>query len=356
MIAAYTLADLLAAWQSTVPTALTDLLEELGDGAEVLFEAFPAVGELLSGAWLQRVAGFYVTSATVGARSTGSISWEQVGAGNLAAGAVFRSAFGTRYVTTEESSTAFGTTSAAARALLSSVAGDLAAGTELFFEEGTWSDGVDRGGELEAVAVAVAFSGGADAQLETLARERGTERQDGETEDGFRERVRFLPDVVSPAAVVRTVRRLLRGLRGEIHPTVVLIEHFEQGIAADFDPWDSVAGPALEKGNPPGYLLPLGTGDGRRWFTVAIDALSETPDGLICDDGATDDLLATDALCTAAQDAYALIYEAIRTCKPAGVGFYLARRVDLVGEGYGEDPVYGFAYDYSAVDYPEEEA
>lgn len=355
-LTAYSADDLLQAWRSTVPQGLLDQLDD--SGWVRIFEAI-AAGALSSGAAVRLVFGQYAHLATIGQHATGTIriSRSTAGAaGTLLAGATFQASILVRVVTTAQATIPVsGTVDVAVRALLRGRAGNLSAGIALAFEEGSFGGGSDLGGVLSAAVLAPGLSGGQDAQLEAIGQDRGVQRQDGESEDLFRDRVRYLPDTVSPAAIARQVRRVLRRLTGVAHPVVVLVEHWEEGIAGDIDPADEETGPE-PKGNPPGSLRPFSRADSEKWFTVCIDPLTETADGLACDVGPCD-VLPCDVTCPTAQQGYQIVHEAIRLACPAGTGFYLARIQDWPYDawGYGDDPVYGWRYDYDEGEaFPEE--
>lgn len=77
-----------------------------------------------------------------------------------------------------------------------------------------------------AVASATAIEGGAVDFLSVHAKERGLQRQPNEREDDFRQRVRNIPDAVSPIAVADVVQSVAqqRGL-----PPFLTLEPFEDG-------------------------------------------------------------------------------------------------------------------------------
>jgi hypothetical protein len=248
-----------------------------------------------------------------------------------------------RVVTTADAVLAVGTTDVPAMAVLTGRSGNLGSGTALSFEEGAFT-GYDCGQFLSAVALG-SFSGGVDAQLESLGMERGGGRQTGETEDNYRSRLRRLDDTVSGPGIERTARRIVQQLTGTVRPTVVVVDHYAIGPAGDVDPFDSIEGPEDQKGNPPGSIVWLSEEDSKTGFTIYISSLPEIAEGLVVEVSAAD-VYAVDVLAPASYAGYQRVWEAVNRARAAGVGFYLARTIDWPSYEYGYDPTVGY-YDYA---------
>lgn len=349
-MAQYSAADIYDLWRLTVPEDLVDVLEEAGD--ELPFLALSAVGAVLSEFVERMRAGQFAATATAGVCATGTIRVTRAAGGGvstLKSGASFKTGRRWRVVTTADAILAVGTTDVPARALLTGLSGNLADGTALDFEEGSFT-GFDCGQYLSAVALG-AFSGGVDAQLETIGLERGGGRQTGETGEQYRARLRRLPDTVCGPGIERTVRRIMQQLTGTVRPTVVVVDHYAIGAVGDLDPFDSIEGPEDQKGNPPGSLVYLSGEDSKTGFTIYVSPLPEIAEGLVMGVSPAD-LYAVDVLAPASYAGYQRLYEAINKARAAGVGFYLARTIDWPSYEYGYDPGMGY-YDYDYVyDFP----
>jgi hypothetical protein len=86
-----------------------------------------------------------------------------------------------------------------------------------------------------------ATSGGEDASLDAIGLDRGIERPAGEGIDSYRQRVRTLPDTVSPLAIYRTVLDMIQRING----VFVIIETFDIAYQTCYDgPSNQIAGSA----------------------------------------------------------------------------------------------------------------
>ena len=324
----------MAIWRGTVPD---ELLEPLDDSGWIrIFESLAAAGALASSTTQHVLDGLFVSTATTGAKATGgALTIDRTGGTDptdLLAGATFRTDRWTVLMTTANVTLpASGSATVVVEALLQGRAGNVEADdvAPIWFTEGSFVS-EDAGAQITAL-LTTSLASGEDPQLEALGQERSIFRQDGEEAEAYRLRVKSLPDVVTPAAVVRTVRRIMRALTGKLHPTVIMIEHFADGVVGDLDPADSDCGPETTKGNPPGALRPHSMADCRCWFTIYVEPLDETAPGMVCDvegdEGSVDELPCdVDDMVTAGQ--YQLIWTAINAAKAGGVGFYLARTTD----------------------------
>lgn len=370
----YTVDRLRELWKSQVPGSLTDDLDETG--WQRLFDAVFGVNRVLSRNIARWLDGMFVSTAETGVRAAGVIRIVNTGATNsvLLPGALFRSSTYVLVRTTATATLLAGDyADVACSAVVVGRGGNLPAYTPMHFIEGTFAPGEtdigsDLTGEIQPVyaveylgppvphevpppnwqgywngpelvsypvdAGESGMSGGRDPMLEALGKERGSERQTDESESEYRNRVRYMPDTVAPHAIVRSVRRVLQQALGVPHPLVVLVEHWQVGAVLDIDPLDEETGPDDQKGNPPGHLDWLSSGDRSRWFTVIIEPVTDTPEGLVFDLGPYD-VVPYDVGSPAATEVYDRVYETIRAAKPAGVGFYLKLTTDSWSDTYG---------------------
>lgn len=88
------------------------------------------------------------------------------------------------------------------------------------------------------------------AELDGLGSNRGISRTEGETDSTYRLRLRTLPDVVSPGAMVRAVERALAGARKPI--SYAFCETFEHPYQEVYDaPSPNAGTPSYDGGSPP---------------------------------------------------------------------------------------------------------
>jgi len=78
-------------------------------------------------------------------------------------------------------------------------------------------------------------SGGAAAMLDGLGNNRGVRRRVGETDDQYRRRIVFLPDVVSPAAINRAISSILQPFLDSIGATYSFIETWQPQYQTAYD-------------------------------------------------------------------------------------------------------------------------
>lgn len=186
-----------------------------------------------------------------------------------------------------------------------------------------------------------AFEGGRDDDLYILGDERGVYRQPGEDPDAFRRHAAKMLDVVSPAAIRRTVNRALaplgfvgdaidagNGLTGFFWD-VDAFEYYEPGDAYPEDPWK----------------LLLSYEEAHGHFLVLVPWLHQGEFGMFYDeghhfqDGATGDWYGPaysgwyDGYPHDAYGAYGAVYAGVQRAKLFGVSFDLVRDLDQNAAG-----------------------
>lgn len=190
----------------------------------------------------------------------------------------------------------------------------------------SWADDLGM-----TVSNALSPAGGRAAMLDEIGFERDVPR-DGDSDDVFRERVAFLPDVVSPNAIRRTVNRILApsGRQGCVRE--VGYEAF-RGLFYDGDP--TSADPAIafaydmdfDVRPQDRFKLRLDYAEFRAFFLVGIPPSDEGEFGIAYDAGATNAYDAAPWLSFydgfpigAAAEAIA-IWRAVDKARAYGVGF-----------------------------------
>lgn len=202
-------------------------------------------------------------------------------------------------------------------------------GKVIVFEVEEWADlGV-------SVTQPLPIEGGRPDALGAIATDRGTGRQPGEGDQQLADRLQLLADVVSPAAVERTVRRVLAGtgIRWALYETrdvgglggFILDAHPLDLPGSNFTTAKLAGSELVGQGT---FLL-----DGpsyRRFFVIAISASSLGEFGLAFDAASPATLSALDQLTgtgfldgfPAALDAIvARLWASVRDVREAGIGF-----------------------------------
>jgi hypothetical protein len=312
---AYTQQELLALYNRLLPLEYIAPLKSPGPGYEV-FEAAAKMGERASLA-VERVAtGAYILSATGGAYSVGAVEFYRpspsaeippitvvVKAGTI----VVASKSGRRYVTTADAT--FGP------ADLGPILVPVQA-TVMSFDYDVpgiilTPDGTVLPGEIDAIETLVEepplgdltiqvrhpvpTTGGRDASLDQQGADRGIPRAVGEDDDSYRDRIRTIPDTISPNAVDRALQQLLYPY-GQSYG---FIECWDINYQTCWDaPALTVPGssydPNLFVYDDPRPPLPfrnrwLGESDFRGGFIVTVPAYGPVKDvGMAFDDVATD--------------------------------------------------------------------
>lgn len=175
-------------------------------------------------------------------------------------------------------------------------------------------------------------TGGRDADLDAIAWERGMTRASNESDESLRDRVSSLPDVVTPAAIRRTVNRALApyNLRGE----ALDVANGLDGLFADLDFLDYYQAGDVFPLNPHKLLLtdPIAYGG----FLVFVPRLGDGEFGVFCDDspvfwlepeqkflaGATD-MCFLDGFPVTAYAVYGAIWDQVNATKAFGVAFLI---------------------------------
>jgi hypothetical protein len=202
-----------------------DPIETLGPGFELL-QAYAKMFERASLAVARLECGAFFTTAAGGSRSTGIVRFfrQNAGAGavTVLAGTIVRaSSTGQQYrvvdgtvmggaalfvdVTVEAIADGWewdvpGTTTSAAGEVLKGPVDTI----ELPLYEPPFGDNTIR---VEQVLGANPITGGAAAMLDALGDNRGIDRNKGEADPDYAGRLRTLPDVISPDAIVRQLTR-----------------------------------------------------------------------------------------------------------------------------------------------------
>jgi len=203
---------------------------------------------------------------------------------------------------------------------------------------------------LELVEVE-AFSGGRDDDLFVLGDERGIYRQQGETDEVFRDRVSRLADVVSPNAILSQLNRILRplGFKGSVCDVQFsgvgggffgLFMDVDPDLAPDFLSALDLYGPGDLFPTEPFFVLQSAQ-EAYGWFLVKVPYLGQGDFGIFLDDGPLyfDESVQVfygpsafgfmDGAPTQGNATYAAIHSAIAAIKAGGVGFTLIRSENL---------------------------
>lgn len=192
--------------------------------------------------------------------------------------------------------------------------------------------------ELEDVGVSVTqpapATGGRVDVLSAVAGERKVERSTNETDADFADRLVELPDVVSPNAIERILKRILEpyGVRYCLHETgdVDGLMGFTWGV----HPWDYGTACGCGTVEPPGSALIgsgivwMSAGTSTRFFLICMGRVSLEQLGFAWDSSDTNNpypaawgVMIWDGFDAAFNELAGRVYDAIDAAREAGVGF-----------------------------------
>lgn len=251
--------DFLDMFDRIFPQSWIGPLKSPGPGYELL-QAFAAVGARLSQAVANTGCDLFVGTANRGSLATGAVSVSRPAANTqdvtLKAGTVVRALRGQRdFVTTQDL-----LIPAASVGPLSVPVAAIARGYEWNRPgQATAADGTVLPGEIDSIWTLVEdppaadltlqvsqldpTTGGRDPALEQLAMDVGLAAQGGESVEHLRQRIRALPDTVSPGA-------LRRFLATDLSPYGVTATFIETWSLSYQTAWDAPDGPAGDGYDP----------------------------------------------------------------------------------------------------------
>lgn len=286
-VTALTQAQLLDVVRRITPGHYHETLESTADSGWEIHEAQSLALARVSEGVANTQAGLYILQAWGAARASGTARFTRTsgvaGAVTIRAGTRLAAAGGRYYITQADVAFASGA--------------DLGPHDVAIFAERAGVDYNAPAGEVDeitecasgsdedatvAVTNPAALTGGLDPTLDALGWDRGVARRAGEGDESYRDRIRSLPDIVTPAAVQRLLDRY--GVRwGEVFTwseAIDLAESWDDGLAWD----DSTELPLLDVVTHRGALAVLVPDVGE-----VYDAGNAFDDGATWDDGAAYD-------------------------------------------------------------------
>lgn len=286
-VTALTQANLLELARRITPEFYHATLENAANSGWEIHEGHAVAFARVSDAVANTQAGLYILQAWGAARATGAARFTRTsgvaGAVTIRAGTRL-AAPGARYYVTQADvvfadAADLGPHDVAIFAERSGVGYNAPAGTVETITE--YAAGSDEDATV-AVTNTAALSGGRDATLDALGWDRGVIRRAGEGDESYRDRIRSLPDIVTPAAVQRLLDRygVRWGLPFLWSEAIDLAESWDDGLAWD-DPTEL---PLLDVVTHRGALAVLVPDVGE-----VYDAANAFDDGATWDDGAAYD-------------------------------------------------------------------
>jgi hypothetical protein len=254
IVSAKSQADLLALARKTVPQEWWDSRID-GDGGEILYEEAMVLARA-SLAVERLYRGLTAGTAPLGAYATGSVRMARTGsaAGGLHAGSVIETVFGDAFALDETVYWTAGDTSdqlVAVTALQQSYQSDALVGTPFMVRVPSPAPLWDTTLTIHAEAE---FTGGSTPLLEEHALSKGLPAMSGESAAALRNRLRGLPDQVSPAAVLRVARQVI--LEATLHEAWQLAPFLDYWyLGGALDPADPGRGERLHPTGQAEFLV-----------------------------------------------------------------------------------------------------